>query len=395
LRCIKAVQDNSNFNFFENNMLKNNEKRNIDINVIYVLKIEHFLLSRQLQNVASNSENGNIKGLFCMIPKEGLFAFCSYGIHASPIINNINYDNNNNNNFNIIPGLFQQPWYQTKDENNNEELNIAEKQASNGHNSLCNLRFSRYSTPYSSQSSLVNGYNNKGDTFLALCRVLVSKLKTLQGDITHDDIAKCKSSGYDAIYSCLTEEYVLLNKDYVLPEFIMQVKFDNIIPNSGIISDKGRINQPWLPKAFIPLNLQKSSANISRFNTNYSDSESSPRHEDTLCKFKLKLLLLNLYYLLLFIYFIIASRSTSKLQSWGVVTNILAQNESHYYSKNNNINNNNNNNNQCSGGVKKQNIVMSMQKAFNDFKNNKVNLIKNKANIHKKLYNNIKINLKD
>jgi hypothetical protein len=55
----------------------------------------------------------------------------------------------------------------------------------------------------------------------------------VKGDITAEDIESAKKSKYDAIFSELKEEYVLLKPEYVLPEFILHLHY---VP--GVIHDK-------------------------------------------------------------------------------------------------------------------------------------------------------------
>lgn len=63
---------------------------------------------------------------------------------------------------------------------------------------------------------------------LALCRVMIVRVKTINTFIEDLDISAAFQQGYDAIYSSLSEEYALLQPQYVLPEFFIHANFTSL-----------------------------------------------------------------------------------------------------------------------------------------------------------------------
>ena len=49
------------------------------------LSIHHSLISSQLQRSAAHVADGKVKGLFCILPRNGVQAFISYGLHCQPV----------------------------------------------------------------------------------------------------------------------------------------------------------------------------------------------------------------------------------------------------------------------------------------------------------------------
>ena len=56
----------------------------VDAKVLAVLKVEHALISTQLQKSAASIDEGKVKGLFCVIPEGALQSFLAFGLHAQP-----------------------------------------------------------------------------------------------------------------------------------------------------------------------------------------------------------------------------------------------------------------------------------------------------------------------
>jgi len=100
LRCRKAVYENAKKGFLES--------LGIDkMNISYVLKVEHVVLSRHLEvaaheaggaatqpagnaaagiAAAASPAPGKIKGLFCVVPKHLLHTFCGHGLGIQPLL---------------------------------------------------------------------------------------------------------------------------------------------------------------------------------------------------------------------------------------------------------------------------------------------------------------------
>ena len=76
-RCSKAVKEN-----ISSSLLVNGYS---DVCVKHVLKVEHTILSQQMQKGAARVEDGKVKGLFCVLPPGGLQALCVYGLHVQSL----------------------------------------------------------------------------------------------------------------------------------------------------------------------------------------------------------------------------------------------------------------------------------------------------------------------
>lgn len=286
-RCKKAVKENMSKAFLSNQN---------HFQVLKLYKLEHILLSSHLHSAANSVENGKVKGLFCHIPKDLLFSFCTYGLniqqvpgpHDQPIPDDLN-------------NIFQLPWFCARppshlkldakflscnmffDKNTN---NISKKRKDTTPNSMTRhlaskrasdfrLRFSRHSTPKGigacSKDELEEGI------FISLCRVLLYRVSTINDDIDDSDIEAALKHGCDAVYSTATEEYVLLKPENVLPEFIMHIHFPQVenkkVKGSSSPRSKhenktdANIMKPsgWLPDAM------NSSYNNNRNRSEYTD----------------------------------------------------------------------------------------------------------------------------
>ena len=269
-RCKKAVKENMSKAFL-------NTQGSFQVLKLY--KLEHILLSSHLHNAASSVENGKVKGLFCHIPKDLLFSFCTYGLHIQqvPAVHD-----------QLIPddlnSIFQLPWFCAKPPSYlkmdskllsfstflDKNINSSKKRNDSTPNSMTGrlaskrvtdfrLRFSRHSTPKGigscSKEELEEGI------FISLCRVLLYRVSTINDDIDDNDIEAALKHGCDAVYSTTTEEYVLLKPENVLPEFMMHIHFPHIDNNQvkGSTSSRRKpdinndstngIKASWLPDA--------------------------------------------------------------------------------------------------------------------------------------------------
>lgn len=258
-RCKKAIKDSVG-----QNLSKMGYR---DTKVLAVLKLEHALISNQLQKSAGSIDEGKVKGLFCAIPKGGLYSFISFGLHAQTSLSSTDSEEPHSSTGkkrlamkNVdegLPNLFQVSWIwaECEDEESSEGdltggrgAHYAEKLARDSANVLhshlssnmdgggpkksrqnydetrdCSyLKFSRCSTP-SGVEMLPRDHMEEG-CFIALCRVLISKSRSVAGSITDRDAKEATDMGYDCVYSKATEEYILLKPRYVLPEFVMHVQ---------------------------------------------------------------------------------------------------------------------------------------------------------------------------
>ena len=257
-RCKKAIKDSVGPNLSKMGYR--------DTKVLAVLKLEHTLISNQLQRSAGSIDEGKVKGLFCVIPKGGLYSFISFGMHAQTSLSSNSEGSISSSGKRSVamknideglPNLFQVSWIWAECEDN-ESLegdltggrgaHYAEKLARDSAKVIhsyvntniekgvprnsrqgydetrdCSfLKFSRCSTP-SGVETLPRDHMEEG-CFIALCRVLISKSRSVAGPISDRDAKEATDMGYDCVYSKASEEYILLKPRYVLPEFVMHVQ---------------------------------------------------------------------------------------------------------------------------------------------------------------------------
>jgi hypothetical protein len=241
-RCRKAVMDSIGSSF------DRKFPGCSGINVINVYKLEHIWLSSNLQDAAAAAESAKVKGLFCVIPKENVYGVCTYGLHiqnieglpAAPSINETFGGHADARNARQRRALFSPPWFTMNNTENDADSHHINKRSLSpatltpkgreyGHAKkladACTLqepRFSRSSAPMGMGYCDERG-KEKG-VYLALCRVLINRLRLIDGPISPEIVRDSFQLGYDAIYSTPLEEYVLLKPTHVLPEFIMHVQ---------------------------------------------------------------------------------------------------------------------------------------------------------------------------
>ena len=242
-RCKKAIKDNVSSHFMTENGYRS-------VKVRSVLKLENSLISDNLQKLAYSIDNGKVKGLFCAVPRGGLHALCAYGLHAHVLAAT-----------DQAPGLqdaavsfkelFQAPWFRTGVRGMSTAIDAA--RAGPGSDGRCTAEtmvheslphFARGASLYGSESAGMPTYQFsrqctvssismdekelEGEgVFVALCRVLVSKTRTI--NTPHPSPQEIKDSclnGFDAIYSTSSDEYLLLRPEFALPEFVMQIYFE-------------------------------------------------------------------------------------------------------------------------------------------------------------------------
>eukprot|EP01038_Epipyxis_sp_PR26KG_P010789 gene10789-14486_t len=228
-RCNKAVLDNV-LQSFSSEVDDLQSK----IKVLNVFKLQNSFLASNLQAASEqlvNSKSTKIKGLFCCIPTRFFYNFSVFGLYAQHLngVADCMLDQ-------LSPNLFHKPWfyYELPDHlsfNVHQYKEISQLLSVAGSASrlatqrdgYLNLRFSRYST-----ISTLKDYSAEdiqSGVCLALCRVLISKQMTIQKPIDDEDIIQALSLNYDTLYSTTSEEYVLLQPKFVLPEFIMHTQF--------------------------------------------------------------------------------------------------------------------------------------------------------------------------
>eukprot|EP00601_Ochromonadales_sp_CCMP2298_P030354 CAMPEP_0173331666 /NCGR_PEP_ID=MMETSP1144-20121109/3921_1 /TAXON_ID=483371 /ORGANISM="non described non described, Strain CCMP2298" /LENGTH=441 /DNA_ID=CAMNT_0014276459 /DNA_START=93 /DNA_END=1416 /DNA_ORIENTATION=- len=208
-----------------------------------------------LQQAAAASErvlNGKIKGLFCCLSREFFYGFSVFGLYAQSLPE-APADTES-----LSAELFRTAWFhseppagfpvlrevmQTLQVAGTASRLAAKAVRQKVDGKVPGVRFSRYST-ISSMAGMGQA-DLEGGVFLSLCRVLVTQQHTVEGDIRTADIAEALRQGCDCVYSSLTEEYVLLQPKFVLPEFFMHVRFP---PQMGSLP-YGRVSDPLFREA--------------------------------------------------------------------------------------------------------------------------------------------------
>jgi hypothetical protein len=208
--------------------------------VVNVFRLHNTVLSEQLQRAGGGGKRGgagtkSVKGLFCPLPPSSLYALATFGI-APPLPPNSNPPLPIN-----LGEIFKANWFTST---SSPPPSSSERQGGEGWGDIPRgqaaslalaswssffakpLRFSRYSSLSPSSRSQFSEEELEQGIFLALCRVIVLQQKTIATHhISESDIAEAIKLNYDTIYSSASEEYVLLNPKFVLPEFLMHVQF--------------------------------------------------------------------------------------------------------------------------------------------------------------------------
>ncbi len=301
-RCAKAVKDNISSNL---------EKYGYgDVHVHHVLKVDHSVLSAQMQKAAAQVADGKVKGLFCVLPPGGVNAMCVYGLHAQPIPRSSDifgssagkqampqdlqpipatspHPSNGMCPIDMhLPNLFQISWlwanaegapepgadpssraYMDGDPHQAEKLARTSVEAYNRMTKLplddprakCSyLRFSKSST--ASGLDMLSPQDFAEGCYIALCRVLMAQIHTISGPLSDAAVWETAALGCDCLYSTADQEYVLLKPQFVLPEFVMFVEAMQI-PNTLARHrhpDDARLHD--VPSAWLPFSLDVSSA---------------------------------------------------------------------------------------------------------------------------------------
>lgn len=251
-RCAKAVMDNTKFSNSNSNSGETTlEDYKKHVKVRNVLKLRNVFLNDKIQAASQEHTNGKIKGLFCCFTKEHFCTFSVFGLNAQSISGRNPVDLNSFND-----DIFKTVWYclpppqgrklPTEFTNALKMAGVAQRKATKRNH--LDLRFSRFSTL--SNLREVSREDAESGLFLALCRVLIVQQRTIAQDISERDISDALATGCDCVYSTLTDEYVLLEPKFVLPEFFMQTQFPfpststSTIPSSEATNSKPQTLQP-------------------------------------------------------------------------------------------------------------------------------------------------------
>lgn len=192
-RCKRAAVENSRVD----------KSSNLTAEVVDVFKIENKPLLDSFEQECSKSENGRVKGLFCPIPEEQIekAAVCGMGSKKA------------------LPASIHSAFV------------LCPSSKSETGKSLLRGTVDTLSltTPFSRFSMAVNDDGKLGRIkALALCRVLVSRLYTAKDSTvpnsegSADEFTEGLAADYDVVFRPATEEYLVLQPKFVLPEFIIR-----------------------------------------------------------------------------------------------------------------------------------------------------------------------------
>jgi hypothetical protein len=199
-RCKKAAIESTAVNFFGMNPELNS------LNVVNIFKLENRWLSGQLQRAAKAVDNAKVKGLFCYVSKRDVYALSVFGLYSQSIVGlpELSLENSINAELKRMGSnrhlkIFTSPWFAALDETLKDgpsKLSRARELATSSR--LCHLRFRRSSTPTITRK-LTSSEMDDG-LYLTLCRVLISKLRVVEGQFDYKWAPESVAMGYDAIY---------------------------------------------------------------------------------------------------------------------------------------------------------------------------------------------------
>jgi hypothetical protein len=185
-----------------------------------------FLTILYLKQAAGNTiEDVKIKGLFCLLAKNGVYGFSAFGLYSQEIKAKYTNADSEDINTSVLPGLFQLPWFCTELSGSMVPIRVTDKTApkrggnfsdpSDGNlsegklkpiskpsrgrlqgtaenlataNRSMSLRFSRYSNP----TEICGNVSHSNDQlqresdeifFLTLCRVLIKRMRSIKGTL--------------------------------------------------------------------------------------------------------------------------------------------------------------------------------------------------------------------
>jgi len=196
------------------------------INILRVIKLRHDLLTSQLQAQIVACPQVKVKGLFCIVPRNCIYAFLALGIHGQ-LPHNILTDQNCLS----LSELMKSSWFSFPPSESSftildkNSVLIEEgkgKRLVEDQVGFAAVRFSKCSTPANlrdlDETELEQGIH------IALCRVVLSRVHNVSGAIAASDLEFAKSLGCDGVHSTTLDEFVILDPRNVLPEFIILVQ---------------------------------------------------------------------------------------------------------------------------------------------------------------------------
>ena len=177
-----------------------------DINVVNVYKLEHAWLSARLQQAAAAADSAKVKGLFCSISKKDVHSVCAYGLHCQQV-DGLPRHGDPREVFVAGHGaqgerpLFSCPWFSVDSKHcqptQSSPAGAASAARPGDYSQARRLadssvvvepRFSRSSAPTRllqlPPEELAQG------TYLTLCRVLISRLRLIDEDISDETVSE-------------------------------------------------------------------------------------------------------------------------------------------------------------------------------------------------------------
>lgn len=210
LRCRRAAAENVRPGFSRPEKGSSRALRVLD-----VYKIDNKPLAERFRRCAARDRPQKVKGLFCGVAPESLERVVVHGMSSAPEGD--------------LKGAFRGSWFSIA---RADAAGHAAERVRSSRAPAFPKRFSRYSTPAEGAAWEEGGPGGSGEgagedgsgrgdgkvRFLALCRVLLDKVFTCEGNCFPP---AAPDAPFDAMYSAALEEYALLRPEYVLPEFLV------------------------------------------------------------------------------------------------------------------------------------------------------------------------------
>uniref|UniRef100_A0A7S2W257 Uncharacterized protein n=1 Tax=Mucochytrium quahogii TaxID=96639 RepID=A0A7S2W257_9STRA len=227
IRCKRACQENVKAEFF------GTTSNYSGISVMEVFKIENRPMLKQFQKMAAKLKPGSVKGLFCTIPEESLERVVIQGMRGEKDICK-EEDSHDSQGKTVLTGknLFSQVQY-CPFPNDQVSSRFAEERFNRAKDAPFPATFSRYSTLEANRHLMESKQSDQEETTepvrtLALSRVIIGECFCTSNQ--YEGFPNIPTSGsstnkFDSMFSSGQDEYLMLNPNYVLPEFLIRYKF--------------------------------------------------------------------------------------------------------------------------------------------------------------------------
>mmetsp|Transcript_15136 Transcript_15136/g.27887 ORF Transcript_15136/g.27887 Transcript_15136/m.27887 type:complete len:569 (+) Transcript_15136:61-1767(+) len=233
-RCKRATSENVKADFF------GTDSNFSGVEVLGVHKIENKPMLRQFQERAAKLQTGSVKGLFCKIPAESIPRVVVQGLSRASLKTEPRAEH-------CFGNLFKERIAPDVREDGTLPAGAVVLQDGPGPAQLATLesewvpfptKFSRYSTLEMDRNLMSDGDGSEDSPpqYVALCRVIVGECFLTSEDYRGFPSVAPRGK-YDSIYSANQEEYLVLNDEFILPEFLVRFQYKGRFPDSEGIRD--------------------------------------------------------------------------------------------------------------------------------------------------------------